>query len=172
MRRPSCASRPAATIPNPSRARSTRRFSRAHLAPAQVLTRAMFRDALDEHFKVVGDVLQMVALAAALLGAIILAAGTAFNVLERTREIGVMRALGATVRGIAAMLLAEGAAIALVAALLSVGDFDCADAGAERRGSADAAACRRAAALLAGRPCGALRRRAGRDARRGALRLR
>jgi putative ABC transport system permease protein len=92
----------------------------AHLPPTQLLTRAMFRDALDEHFKVVGDVLQTVALAAALLGAIVLAAGTAFNVLERAREIGVMRALGATVRGIAAMLLAEGAAIALAAALLSI----------------------------------------------------
>jgi putative ABC transport system permease protein len=92
----------------------------AHLPPLQVLTRAMFRDALDEHFRVVGDVLRMVALAAAIAGAIILGAGTLFNVLERKREIGVMRALGATVRGVGAILLAEGAAVAIVAVLLSV----------------------------------------------------
>ena len=88
----------------------------ARMPPGQLITRAMVRDALDEHFKVVGDVLRMAALAAALLGAIVLAAGTGFNVLERTREIGVLRALGATARGIAGMLLAEGAAIAFVAA--------------------------------------------------------
>jgi len=84
----------------------------AHLPPVQLATRAMFRDALEEHFKVVGDVLRMVALAAVLVGAILLAASTSFNVIERAREIGVMRALGASPRAIAAILLAEGAAIA------------------------------------------------------------
>jgi putative ABC transport system permease protein len=92
----------------------------AHLPPGQVVTRAMFRDSLDEHFKVVGDVIRMVALAAALVGAIVLGAGTSFNVIERTREIGVMRALGATPRAIVAILLAEGAAIAVAGALLSI----------------------------------------------------
>ena len=92
----------------------------ARLAPAQLLSRAMFRDALDEHFKVVGDVLRMVALATALVGAIVLAAGTGYNVLERMREIGIVRALGATPRAIAAMLTAEGAAVALAGALLAV----------------------------------------------------
>ncbi|APV51296.1 hypothetical protein BWI17_17350 [Betaproteobacteria bacterium GR16-43] len=92
----------------------------ARLPPVQMVTRAMFRDALDEHFNVVGDVLRMVALAAALAGAIVLGAGTAFNVMERTREIGVLRALGATPRSIAAMLLAEGISIAATGALLSI----------------------------------------------------
>ena len=92
----------------------------ARLAPAQLLSRAMFRDALDEHFRVVGDVLRMVALAAALVGAVVLAAGTGSNVLERMREIGVVRTLGATPRAIAAMLTAEGAAVALAGALLAV----------------------------------------------------
>ena len=36
--------------------------------PSQLLSRAVFRDALDEHFKVVGDVIQVVALVVALLG--------------------------------------------------------------------------------------------------------
>jgi putative ABC transport system permease protein len=95
-------------------------FLDARLPPAQLITRAMFRDSLDEHFKVVGDVIRMVALAAALVGAIVLAAGTSFNVLERTREIGILRALGATPRALAAMLLAEGAAIAAAGALLAI----------------------------------------------------
>jgi putative ABC transport system permease protein len=95
-------------------------FLDGHLPPAQLITRAMFRDSLDEHFKVVGDVIRMVALAAALVGAIVLAAGTSFNVLERMREIGILRALGATPRALAAMLLAEGVAIAATGALLAI----------------------------------------------------
>lgn len=92
----------------------------AHLPPGQLVTRAMFRDSLDEHFKVVGDVMRMVALAVALIGAIVLGAGTSLDVLERRREIGVMRAVGATPRGIAAILLAEGAAITATGAILSI----------------------------------------------------
>ncbi len=92
----------------------------AGLAPAQLLSGAMLRAALDEHFKVVGDVLRMVALAAALVGAIVLAAASGFNVLERTREIAVMRALGAAPRDIVAMLTLEGAAVAVAGALLAV----------------------------------------------------
>ena len=62
----------------------------------------------------------MVALASALVGAISLAASVSLNVLERAREIGVIRALGATPRTVAAIFLAEGGAVALISALLSV----------------------------------------------------
>lgn len=92
----------------------------AQMPPSQVLTRAMFRDALDEHFNVVGDVLRMAGLGAALVGALVLAAGTAFNVLERRREIGVLRAVGAGPGAISAMLLAEAIAITLLGTLLAV----------------------------------------------------
>lgn len=92
----------------------------AQMPPTQVITRAMFRDALDEHFNVVGDVLRIAGLGAALVGALVLAAGTAFNVLERRREIGVLRALGAGPGAISAMLLAEAVAIALLGTLLAV----------------------------------------------------
>ncbi len=87
--------------------------------PSQVITRERVRAALDEHFKVVGDFIRMVALAAALVGALWLAASSGLNVLERRREIGVLRALGATPRRIAAIFLAEGAAVALLAALIA-----------------------------------------------------
>jgi putative ABC transport system permease protein len=95
-------------------------YLQARLVPRQVISRTMVRDALDEHVKVVGDVIRMVALAAALVGAIVLAATTVLNVVERTREIGVIRTLGASPARIAAVFLAEGAAITLVSAALSI----------------------------------------------------
>ena len=95
-------------------------FLSAGLAPGQIISRNMVRDALDEHFNVVGDVVRMVALAAALVGAIILAATTSLNVLERAREIGILRAMGATPRRITAIFLAEGASITAVGFLLAV----------------------------------------------------
>lgn len=93
----------------------------ARMIPAQIVSRTVVRDSLEEHFKVVGDVIRMVALAAALVGAIMLAATTILNIAERTREIGILRTLGATPRGIAALFLAEGASITLLSFILSVG---------------------------------------------------
>lgn len=93
----------------------------ARMTPAQIFSRTVTRDSLEEHFKVVGDVIRMVALAAALVGAIMLAATTILNITERTREIGILRTLGATPRGIAALFLAEGASVTLLSFILSVG---------------------------------------------------
>ena len=95
-------------------------FLNARIPPGQIVSRAMIRDSLDEHFMVVGEVTRMVAFAAALIGAIMLAATTGLNVLERTREIGVIRTLGATPNRILAIFLAEATAITLMSALLAV----------------------------------------------------
>ncbi|MEQ1516384.1 MAG: ABC transporter permease [Usitatibacteraceae bacterium] len=95
-------------------------FLNARIVPAQIITRAMVRDALEEHFKVVGEVIRMVALAAALFGAIVLAAATGLNVLERTRETGIVRTLGATPRRIAVLFLGEAVAVTVASALLSI----------------------------------------------------
>ena len=95
-------------------------FLNARIPPGQIVSRAMIRDSLDEHFMVVGEVTRMVAFAAALIGAIMLAATTGLNVLERTREIGVVRTLGATPNRILAIFLAEATAITLMSALLAV----------------------------------------------------
>jgi ABC-type antimicrobial peptide transport system permease subunit len=108
-----------ATLPALARALD-QRFLQARHTPNQIITRDLVRDALDEHFKVVGDFIRMLALATALVGAIWLAASSSMNVQDRTREIGVLRTLGATPRTIAAIFIAEGAAVALLSALVAI----------------------------------------------------
>jgi putative ABC transport system permease protein len=95
-------------------------FLKAHLIPGQVIPRTMVREALDEHVKVVDDVIRMVGLAAALVGAIVLASTTVLNVIERSREVGILRTLGAKPAQIAGMFLAEGGSITLLSAALAV----------------------------------------------------
>jgi putative ABC transport system permease protein len=92
----------------------------AHLTPGLVNTKSEFRASLDEHFAVVGTVMKMIALASALVGAITLVATVSLSVLERGREIGVIRAIGAAPRAVIAIFLVEGGAVALLSAALSV----------------------------------------------------
>jgi putative ABC transport system permease protein len=92
----------------------------AHLAPSFISTRDEFRTVLNEHFAVVTAVMKMIALAAALIGAISLTASVSLSVLERAREIGVIRALGATPRAVLAIFLIEGSAVAILSTLLSI----------------------------------------------------
>lgn len=92
----------------------------ARLTPSFVNTKGEFRASLDEHFAVVTGVMKMIALASALVGAITLIATVSLGVLERAREIGVIRALGARPRAVIAIFLVEGGAVAFLSALLSV----------------------------------------------------
>jgi putative ABC transport system permease protein len=64
--------------------------------------------------------MKMIALASALVGAISLIATVSLGVLERAREIGVIRALGARPRSVIAIFLIEGGAVAFLGALFSV----------------------------------------------------
>jgi putative ABC transport system permease protein len=93
----------------------------ARIPVSQIQTRADRREVLDDHFQVVTTVVKMIALAAALVGAICLAAFACLNVLERAREVGVIRTLGATPRTVTALFLAESGAIALLSLALVVG---------------------------------------------------
>src|SRR5688572_26157706 len=92
----------------------------ARLTPSFVNTRGDFRASLEEHFAVVTGVMKMIALASALVGAITLIATVSLGVLERAREIGVIRALGARPRAVVALFLVEGGAVAFLSGLLSV----------------------------------------------------
>ncbi|MEY2560166.1 MAG: putative transport system permease protein [Verrucomicrobiota bacterium] len=92
----------------------------ARLTPSFVNTKSEFRTSLEEHFAVVSGVMKMIALASALVGAITLIATVSLGVLERAREIGVIRALGARPRSVIAIFLVEGGAVAFLSGLLSV----------------------------------------------------
>jgi len=95
-------------------------FLDARLTPAFVNTKREFRASLEEHFAVVGAVMKMIALAAVLVGAISLVAMMSLGVIERGREIGVIRALGARPRAVVAIFLVEGGAVAVLSAVLAV----------------------------------------------------
>ena len=95
-------------------------FLDARIYVGQIQTRADRREVLDEHFLVVTTVAKMIALATGLVGAICLAAFASLNVLERAREVGVIRTLGATPRTVTVIFLAESGAIASLSALLAV----------------------------------------------------
>jgi putative ABC transport system permease protein len=92
----------------------------ARLTPSLVSTKSEFRASLEEHFAVVGGVMKMIALASALVGAITLIATVSLGVIERGREIGVIRALGARPRAVLAIFLIEGGAVALLSAMVAV----------------------------------------------------
>lgn len=90
------------------------RFIAARMAPLQAQSRDILREALVEHFNVVGDVVRMAALAIALIGMVLLVSTTLLNLMERKRETGVLRTLGATPSTLIAIFLAEaGSLIAL-----------------------------------------------------------
>jgi len=92
----------------------------ARFIPSLINTKTEFRASLEEHFAVVGAVMKMIALASALVGAITLIATVSLGVLERAREIGIIRALGAKPRSVTALFLVEGGAVAMLSAVLSV----------------------------------------------------
>ncbi|HEV2803449.1 MAG TPA: ABC transporter permease [Chthoniobacterales bacterium] len=93
----------------------------ARLTPSLVNTKSEFRASLEEHFAVVGGVMKMIAFASAMIGAITLIATVSVGVIERAREIGVIRALGARPGSVIAIFLVEGGAVAFLAAILSIG---------------------------------------------------
>lgn len=95
-------------------------FLAAKLPPRRIASRADLRESLEEHFKVVGDVVRIVALAVALLGAIILCATTALNIAERCRELGILRSLGATPSHIARLFFIESFTVASLSVLLAL----------------------------------------------------
>jgi putative ABC transport system permease protein len=93
----------------------------AGVATSGIATRWEFRKTMAEHFAGVLAVCTMIALATALVGAIGLVAFTSLSILERTREIGVIRAVGASPRQVRAIFLAESGSTTTLSFLLAVG---------------------------------------------------
>ncbi len=91
----------------------------AGVSAGPIATRWEFRKSMDEHFSNFVIVCTVIALGTALVGAIGLVAFTSLNILERTREIGVIRAVGATPGNVTAMFLAESGSTALLSFVLA-----------------------------------------------------
>jgi putative ABC transport system permease protein len=93
----------------------------AGLPPRRIQSRSMDKAILAERFNVIGAVLSILSLLIGAVGGLGLAGTMSMNVLERTREIAVLRAIGATDRAVRRIVVAEALIIALLAWLLGMG---------------------------------------------------
>ncbi|HLP16034.1 MAG TPA: FtsX-like permease family protein, partial [Bacteroidota bacterium] len=91
---------------------NSRNFSILQSIPA-----SLFRNAIGEHMGVLVNSLIAMAILMAIVGMLGLTSTMSMNIMERTRELGVMRALGATPRVIRRLVLTEG----LVIGVMSLG---------------------------------------------------
>jgi putative ABC transport system permease protein len=110
--------------PGTSRTSATRAIQTAMDARGaeveRVTPREMLRTAIGEHVGILVAALVALAMMMLLVGALGLASATATQLVERTREIGVMRAIGATRRDVVTMVVLEGALVGGVSALAGV----------------------------------------------------
>ncbi|MEM6527071.1 MAG: ABC transporter permease [Chloroflexota bacterium] len=77
-------------------------------------------DALLDAFDIIISLLLITAIIIAIVGGLGLAGTMSLSVLERTREIGVMRSVGASTNALRLMFVAEGTIIGLLSAVVSV----------------------------------------------------
>jgi putative ABC transport system permease protein len=88
--------------------------------PIFSMTRATVRKAMMDHFLSVLLVLTTIASTSMVIGGLALATSMGMGVIERSREIGVLRAIGATPSAVLRIVLTEGIAVAIASALLAV----------------------------------------------------
>lgn len=89
-------------------------------SPTFLMTQEALRRSMTDHFMILLTLLAAAALAAILVGTLGLVTTLSLNVLERGREIGVMRAIGAERGMILRLLMMEGAVVAASSAVLAV----------------------------------------------------
>ncbi len=95
-----------------------RRLADAGFDVRVIHSRSEDRAILAERFNLISVVLSILALLIGLVGGLGLAGTMSINVLERTREIGIMRAIGASDGAIQRIIASESVAIALLAWLV------------------------------------------------------
>jgi putative ABC transport system permease protein len=88
--------------------------------PSFLMTRDTLRTSMVDHFLILLLLLLDAALASVVVGGLGLATSTSLNVLERQREIGIVRAIGATRRTVLRMLLLEGTAVMMASLLVAI----------------------------------------------------
>lgn len=99
--------------------RLEKRFEDAQIADGPSRTRAEIFSAMSTAFNILLIILLLVALILAIIGGLGLTGAMGLNVLERTREIGVLRAIGASHESVRKVVVIEGAVVALVSWLFS-----------------------------------------------------
>jgi putative ABC transport system permease protein len=96
------------------------RLKKAGLEVTSTTTRSEFVDTFEMRFDFLTVFLLMLALLLAFVGGMGLAGTMSLNVLERVREIGVMRAIGASDGAVRRIVMAEGVAIGIMSAGLAL----------------------------------------------------
>ena len=79
-----------------------------------------FKEAVQAHFAVIASMLALMALLVIIVGALGLSSAMGVNVLERTRELGILRAIGAGRGAVISIVVLEGSIIGAASWLLSV----------------------------------------------------
>ncbi len=94
------------------------RFTNAQISSEQGTTQEQFSSMFTDSFNIILIVLVLMAAILAVVGGLGLTGTIGMNVLERTREIGVLRAVGASNRSVRQVVLMEGVSVALIAWVL------------------------------------------------------
>ncbi len=95
-------------------------FQHLGIRVARIDTSSALRGVQQEQFSIIVAVLMIMALLITLVGGLGLAGTMSMNVLERTREIGVMRAVGASDGAVLRVILVEGLLMALLSWFLAI----------------------------------------------------
>jgi putative ABC transport system permease protein len=95
-------------------------FQRLGIRIGRIDTSSTLRGVQEEQFSIIVSVLMIMALLITLVGGLGLAGTMSMNVLERTREIGVMRAVGASDGAVLRVILVEGLLMAMLSWFLAI----------------------------------------------------
>ncbi|MBE2221108.1 MAG: FtsX-like permease family protein, partial [Anaerolineae bacterium] len=95
-------------------------FQEVGIRISRIETSANLRGVQEEQFSIIVSVLMIMALLITLVGGLGLAGTMSMNVLERTREIGVMRAVGASDGAVLRVILVEGLLMAVLSWFLAI----------------------------------------------------
>ncbi len=95
-------------------------FERSGLRVARIISAADEKHFFEEHFGFITGFITLAAILLAVVGALGLMGTMSINVIERVREIGVMRAIGASNGAVQQIFVIEGVVIGLVSWLLSL----------------------------------------------------